>query len=155
MASTPFNRSGPFNESDYATFEYAEFLANTTAFHLGFTYYFFDKARFMQRMRHAFTSDGIYIPSDGLWHAQFLLVIAFGKLILGRGGSEFGPPGSIDFLRAMKHLPDISGFYHEDPILGVEILCLASLYLFSADMRNAAYASVRKTNYALESCQPR
>jgi hypothetical protein len=68
--------------------------------------------------------------------------MAFGKLILGRGASALGPPGAAEFLRAMKKIPDISSFSHEDPIMEIEVICLITLYLFSADMRTTAYALV-------------
>lgn len=71
-----------------------------------------------------------------------LLVFAFGKLFLRRGASNLGPPGATDFLRAMRLLSDGLKLW-DDPILHIEVLCLSSLYLQTADMRGAVYVFVR------------
>lgn len=76
-----------------------------------------------------------------LWHVQFLLVVAFGKLFLRRGASTLGPPGAVEFLQAIKLKPDVLELW-EDPVLSIEILCLISLYLFTVDMRSSAYTFV-------------
>jgi hypothetical protein len=141
MASKSFSKSDDPSDEVSPSSDYAEYLTNTTLFHLGSTYHLFEKKKFMSRLNQFYDPTAFDKEGLQLWHVQFLLVIAFGKLFLGQGASTFGPPGAIEFRRAMKELPDITGLY-EDPILGIEILCLVALYFLSADMRNAAYAYV-------------
>lgn len=113
-------------------------------------YHLFDKEAFKQRMAGAYKSRTIYSSPKNLWHVQFLLFMALGKAILGRGGSKYGPPGARDFMHAMQYMPDISGVYIENPILGIEVMCLQTLYLFTADMRHSAYALVGLNSIMVE-----
>jgi hypothetical protein len=147
MASKKIRNSMIFNFNDIPSHNYAEYLANTTIFHLNATYHLFEKKTFMQKLANLYENE-IHqgqLSSSALqdhWHIQFLLVVALGKLFLGKGASQLGPPGAADFLCAMKLKPDVSDFYDEDPTLGTEILCLEALYLLSADMRKSSYVSV-------------
>ena len=127
--------------NDLPTREYAEFLTNTTIFHLGSTYHLFQKESFMHNLDEFYTTNP---TTDGLidmWHVQFLLVVAFGKLFLRRGASSLGPPGAKDVVRALRLKPDVSDSWQE-PVLYVEVLCLLSLYLLTADIRETAYVFV-------------
>jgi proline utilization trans-activator len=142
MASVPFHKSGPSNDEDIPPFEYAEYLTRTVILHVGSVYHLFNETKFQERMAQSYVDGFVQDQADDLWLAQFLLVMALGKLILGRGASALGPPGATEFLRAMKKVPDISFFSHDNPVAQVETICLASLYLLSADMRTTAYALV-------------
>ncbi|KIV86015.1 hypothetical protein PV11_01658 [Exophiala sideris] len=105
------------------------------------TYHLFEKESFMRKLNDFYqTSPTIEALAD-LWHVQFLLVIAFGKLFLRRGASSLGPPGARDVIRALQLKPDISDSW-EDPILYVEVICLLSLYLLTADIRGTAYVFI-------------
>lgn len=113
----------------------------TTLFHLGFIFYVVDKQKFLHRLKDFYKSKANLRPLSTVWHAQVLLFIAMGKLFIRNGASELGPPGSAEFLRAMELIPD-SRTLHSDPLLSIETLCLASLYLLSSDAREVAYSTV-------------
>lgn len=121
--------------------EYAKYLAETTLFHLGEIYHVFVKDSFMVNLDQFYDDGSISKPLSSAWHVQLLLVIAFGKLFLQRGTSPLGPPGAREFLRALRLQEDVLDFW-DDPSLRIEILCLISLYLLTADMRPTAYTMV-------------
>lgn len=141
IASTTCRSQLSVDAEAYPSSEYAEHLVNTALFHVGSTYHLFDIASFKQKLSEFYTASDNDREIPRLWNVQLLLVIALGKMFLGKGSSEFGPPGATDFLRSLKMKRDILE-YHEDPLLSIEIHCLRALYLFSADMRDAAYATV-------------
>jgi proline utilization trans-activator len=138
MASASVRESLPLAQDEMPSREYAKYLAETVLFHLGDIYHVFDKESFME-MLNAFYDHNQ--PLKHLWHMQLLLVIAFGKLFLRRGASSLGPPGAADFLRALRLQPDVLDLW-DDPILRIEVLCLITLYLNTADMRPTAYTFV-------------
>jgi proline utilization trans-activator len=143
MASASIRDSLPLLDNELPSREYATYLSETTSFHLGEIYHVFEKDSFMLKL-HQFYDEGwdnIRKPLKDLWHVQLLLVIAFGKLFLRRGASSLGPPGASDFLRALRLQPDVLDIW-DDAVLRVEILCLISLYLLTADMRATAYVVV-------------
>lgn len=123
------------------TREYAEYLTNTTLFHLGPVYHVFDKETFMAKLDEFYAKNSPNKRLTDLWHVQFLLVIAFGKLFLRRGASSLGPPGAEDVIRALRLKSDLRDVW-EEPVLCVEIVCLMSLYLLTADIRGTAYVFV-------------
>jgi hypothetical protein len=119
--------------------DYVEYLANAVDFHLGSTYHLFDKRSFTLRLDNYYEAlIKVDERSGKLEHIQILLVIAFGRLILGRQATEFGPPGAEYFVDAMELLPRATAL-HRQPILAIEVLCFISLYLQCVDMRNAAF----------------
>jgi proline utilization trans-activator len=138
MASASVRESLLLARDEMPSREYARYLAETVLFHLGDIYHVFDKESFMEMLDAFYDHDQ---PLKDLRHIQLLLVIAFGKLFLRRGASPLGPPGAADFLRALRLQSDILDLW-DDPILRVEILCLISLYLNTADMRPTAYTFV-------------
>jgi proline utilization trans-activator len=135
MASVDFNSAGPF-EDDVPSRDYAEYLMTTTLFHFGSIHHLFDEERFLVRLRKFYEFPNSDL-SD-LWHVEFLLVMALGKLLLGRETCEWGPPGAVEFLRAMRLLPNVTNMYREQ-ILSTEILCCVGVYLYCCDMRSAAH----------------
>ncbi|KAK5021771.1 hypothetical protein LTS07_010666 [Exophiala sideris] len=141
MGSASVRKSSSLDAYDLPTREYAEFLTNTTLFHLGATYHLFEKESFMCKLNDFYKTSPTTEALVDLWHVQFLLVIAFGKLFLRRGASSLGPPGARDVIRALQLKPDISDSW-EDPILYVEVICLLSLYLLTADIRGSAYVFI-------------
>lgn len=140
MASTLIRGSLPIVD-EIPSREYAKYLSETTLFHLGSTYHVFEREGFMSKLDRFYNESWCDKPLKELWHMQLLLVIAFGKLFLRRGASSLGPPGAPDFLRALKLQPDVLDLW-DDPILRIEILCLISLYLLTADIRGTAYTFV-------------
>ena len=141
MGSASIRDSPPLVDDEIPSREYAEYLANTTLFHLGATYHVFEKKSFMVKLNQFYDEGFWEKPLKDLWHMQLLLVIAFGKLFLRRGASSLGPPGATDFLRALRLQPDVLNLW-DDPILRMETLCLISLYLLTADIRGTSYAFV-------------
>lgn len=143
MASATTRDSLSSLDAAFPSRDYAEYLTNTTLFHLEPMYHLFVKASFMQNLEECY--DALELgkkPPTSLWMVQFFLVVAFGKVFLRRGASSLGPPGAIDFLHAMKLRSGMLDLW-EEPSLGIEILCLVSLYLLTADIRSAAYTFVR------------
>ncbi|EXJ81572.1 hypothetical protein A1O1_07636 [Capronia coronata CBS 617.96] len=141
MGSASVRNSLSLNANDIPTRDYAEFLTNTTLFHLGPTYHLFEKESFMHKLDTFYKNGSTAEALVDLWHVQFLVVIAFGKLFLRRGASSLGPPGASDVIRALQLLPGILDSW-EDPVLYVEVLCLLSLYLLTADIRGSAYVMI-------------
>ncbi|WAO90164.1 Zn(2)-C6 fungal-type domain-containing protein [Fusarium falciforme] len=121
---------------------YAEYLTNTVVLHTGSLYSLFEPASFLQRLRDFYDgrAKGV-VPDASLWHIQMLLVLAFGKSILSREHSEIGPSGMTYFTRAIQGMPDIRRLY-EDPLLSIEILCLASLFMHARDLLQEAYVII-------------
>jgi len=121
---------------------YAEYLTNTVLVHMGSLYSIFDSEIFLRRLRSFYDerSRGL-VDKASLWHIQMLLVLAFGKSIQSREHSEMGPSGMSYFTRAIEAMPDIRRLY-EDPLLSIEILCLAALFMHAADLLQEAYVTV-------------
>lgn len=115
----------------------AEYLMTTVLFYFGSIYHFFDKDRFLAKLEDFYDYDKRISRTD-LWHIEFLLVMALGKLLLGRGVSDLGPPGTMEFLQAMKLLPNTANLYREQ-VVSTEILCCICMYLYCVDMRSAAH----------------
>lgn len=118
-----------------------QYLAETLLFHIGDLYHIFDRENFSIRLRNLYATGGHLRPLDQLWHVQLLLVIAFGKLFLGRSATQLGPPGALEFVHAMRVKQSIQDAW-TDQILYLEILCLMALYLNTSDMRANAYVTV-------------
>lgn len=122
--------------------QYAEYLTSTVVMYLGSLYCLFEQDAFLQRLRAFYDarSRGVSVDAS-LWHVQMLLVLAFGKSILSREHSEMGPSGMAYFMRAMEAFPDVRRLC-ENPLLSIEILCLASLFTHATDMLQESYIFV-------------
>lgn len=121
---------------------YAEYLTNTVFIHTGSLYSLFDPAIFLARLREFYDerTRGV-VTNARLWHIQMLLILGFGKSILAREHSESGPSGMIYFTRAIEAMSDIRRLY-EDPLLSIEILCLAALFMHATDLLQESYVTV-------------
>ncbi|KAJ4270545.1 hypothetical protein NW762_002233 [Fusarium torreyae] len=121
---------------------YAEYLTNTVLVHIGSLYSIFEPDKFLQRLRSFYEErDKGLTTGASLWHIQMLLVLAFGKSIQSREHSEMGPSGMPYFTRAIEAMPDVRRLY-EDPLLSIEILCLAALFMHAADLLQEAYVTI-------------
>ncbi|KAM0429994.1 hypothetical protein ACHAPT_006000 [Fusarium lateritium] len=121
------------------SFDYAIYLTNTVKFHITQTYHLFEESKFSQTLNLIYNQETQLLDGQNrLEYIQYFVVMAFGKALLGRAGSNTQPPGSEYFLQAIKMFPDITGLC-QDPILSVEICCGLALYLQSIDHRNSAY----------------
>ncbi|RDW67041.1 hypothetical protein BP5796_09790 [Coleophoma crateriformis] len=127
---------------DLPSQEYAEYLTHTVSYTMGPLYYLFDKTVFLRKLHEFYSArkSGRERSTD-LWLIQMLIVLAFGKSILAREAGPSGPTGATYFARAMEALPDSHRLY-QDPILGIEILCMLALMLQALDMRFAAHDSI-------------
>ncbi|KAG9504304.1 hypothetical protein J7337_004276 [Fusarium musae] len=120
---------------------YAEYLTNTVIVHIGSLYSIFDADVFLQRMRRFYDDrDKASESGASLWHIQMLLILAFGKSIQSREHSEMGPSGMNYFILAIEAMPDIRRLY-EDPLLSIEVLCLAALFMHATDLLQEAYVT--------------
>lgn len=125
-------------DTDMPSRSYTKYLAETVLYHLGDIFHIFDRDTFMAKIDDFYDDGSSDQPLSTLWHVQLLLVIAFGKLFLRRGASALGPPGAVDFLRALSLQNDVLDLW-ADPSLKIETLCLVTLYLMCCDMRATAY----------------
>lgn len=125
--------------------QYAEYLVNTVSIHLGSLYCLFNPDHFIQRLKAFYDerTKGVLLEAS-LWHIQMLLVFAFGESILSREHSEAGPSGILYFTRAMEAFPDIRRLCG-NPLLSIEVLCLASLFMHATDMLQESYVLVSVT----------
>ncbi|KAK2598269.1 hypothetical protein N8I77_011693 [Diaporthe amygdali] len=133
LASTPLPR-----------LSYAEYLTNTVFIHAGSLYSLFDPAVFLERLREFYDerTRGV-APNARLWHVQMLLILGFGESILAREHSASGPSGMAYFTRAIEAMSDIRRLY-EDPLLSIEILCLATLFMHATDLLQESYVTIGK-----------
>lgn len=121
---------------------YAEYLTNTVVAHFGSLYSLFEPEVFLQKLRAFYSERGkCQVPDATLWHLQMLLVLAFGKSILSREHCEKGPSGMVYFTHAIEATPDIRRLY-EHPLLSIEILCLAALFMHATDLLQESYVTV-------------
>ena len=122
---------------------HALFLLDTVKFHLGQTYRLLNEDEFSQQVRD-FYADSCPTPSPSqrVWYAKFLLVLAFGLAFQAPQTSGQGQLGRQFFTRAVSLMPDPSRMWKES-LLGIEILALTSLYLFCVDERESAHSYVR------------
>ncbi|KAF5615503.1 transcription activator [Fusarium sp. NRRL 25303] len=121
---------------------YAEYLTNTVIVHIGSLYSIFDADMFLQRLRRFYDDRDKDLEIDAtLWHIQMLLILAFGKSIQSREHSEMGPSGMTYFTLAIEAMPDIRRLY-EDPLLSIEVLCLAALFMHATDLLQEAYVTI-------------
>lgn len=121
--------------------EHMDYLYDSFRFHLCTNYHFLDTGAFQAQLDFHFQSPHWEALNQSPEYSQILMVIAFGKMLLGRQSTDFGPPGSEFCVAAIQHLPSLVQM-HQTAIRSIEVLCLVSLYLQCAEMRNAAYLYV-------------
>ncbi|CAI6090793.1 unnamed protein product [Clonostachys chloroleuca] len=119
--------------------QYAEYLTSTVVVQLGSLYCLFEQDSFVKNLRQFYEARSKKVTQKpSLWHIQMLLVLAFGKSLLSREHSDSGPSGMTYFKLAMEAFPDVRQLC-ENPLLSIEILSLASLFLHAADMLQESY----------------
>jgi proline utilization trans-activator len=118
---------------------YIVHLAQVAEFHLNSNQFCFDHRVFLEQMDRS--SQQLASLRSGLLLTKVLVVIALGKLFLGKGASDDGPPGIRDFLRSANTLPSNTVFSH-DPSMAAETLYLLAIYAQAADMHHVAYLYV-------------
>lgn len=133
---TPFDHSAlSLPSKDYITH-----LAQVTNYHLNANCYFFDQPFFLEQLSR--TPPESLSEASELWKTELLLVVALGKLFLGRGATSLGPPGVREFVQGSNILPS-NIVLSREPIMAMETLCLLAIYAQAADMHRIAYLYVR------------
>jgi proline utilization trans-activator len=120
--------------------DHAIFLVNTVKFHCTQLFHLFDEEEFNAKLQ-AFYADTRNTSGTDLWYVHFLLVVALGKALAQNNLHGLRPPGSEFFQEAQQLLPDTDTLCR-DPIVSMELLCCAALYLHALDSRNAAHVTV-------------
>lgn len=136
--------SNKANDTALPTADFALFLVNAVKFHCGQLFHLFDEQEFMRNFSNYHDYDHNLGPQSDLWHVHYLLILAIGKALIVRVGQARRPPGAELYLQAMNLLPDIPHLCR-DPVLSMEILCCAALYLQCLDMRTSALLYVSST----------
>ncbi|RAH44558.1 Zn(II)2Cys6 transcription factor [Aspergillus brunneoviolaceus CBS 621.78] len=130
--------SRPPDIADLPSLDYSLYLFNTVKFHLG-QLRFFSEEQFVERLQEFYHGNPVAVATEyRLWFIQLLLVLSFGTALLCRSKSPDQPPGSRFFARAMSLMPDHASLW-KDSLLAIEVLALASLYLYSIDQRESAH----------------
>lgn len=133
--------SRPPDIADLPSLDYSLYLFNTVKFHLG-QLRFFSEEQFVERLQEFYHGNPVAVATEyRLWFIQLLLVLSFGTALLCRSKSPDQPPGSRFFARAMSLMPDHASLW-KDSLLAIEVLALASLYLYSIDQRESAHIYV-------------
>lgn len=111
---------------------------------MGINQHYLDARAFTDSMDRLYRSEASRISQmETIWFTQYLLVMAMGMLIGSPSEEGSGnPPGNAFFAEAMKRLPPTYELGSHG-IIGVEILCLTSLYLQWCDRKHDAYLFVR------------
>ncbi|KAK2616747.1 hypothetical protein QQS21_000359 [Conoideocrella luteorostrata] len=124
--------------SGLPSLSHALFLLNAASFHLGETYQLFDDQELGNQIRSFYANSTNNVDEHRLWFIKFLLILAFGAAFQAAPNDNKEPPGYKFFSRAMALMPDLGHMWKES-LLGVEILAMAGLYLFSVDERESAH----------------
>lgn len=129
--------------SNLPALDYALYFFNVVKFHLGQFSNIVDEESYLQNLDEFYVDTATKARSSRLWFAQYLLVLAFGKAFVGHAsvGPSSSLPGVEYASRAMALLPDMSAV-EGDGLFAIEVLCLASLYFQSIDMRIAAFQHI-------------
>jgi proline utilization trans-activator len=120
--------------------DHAIYLVNTVKFHCTQLFHLFDEEDFNAKLQAFYAGLDETCETD-LWYVHFLLVIALGKALAQNNHHGLRPSGSELFHKAQQLLPDTDTLCR-DPIVAMELLCCAALYLHALDSRNAAHVTV-------------
>ncbi|RDW71016.1 hypothetical protein BP6252_07579 [Coleophoma cylindrospora] len=129
--------------------DYIIHLAQIADFHLNTNYLVFDYPAFLDQLNS--TPLQSLKKASEVWHVKLLMVIALGRLFLGRGATSFGPPGIREFLQGVNALPS-NVVISQDPLMAIETLCLLATYAEAADMHSAAYLFSGQASRLARSC---
>ena len=129
------------------TLDHAIYLIQLVQFSCGQLFHLFDEEDFMESC-HRYYADTAPDASVSLWLLHFYLVIALGKALQSRphqGGHL--PFGHDLFLAVLKNLPG-PGVLFKQPLVSIEILSCAALYLQCIDHRQYANLLVCTTSFS-------
>lgn len=129
------------------TLDHAIYLINSVKFHCCQLFHLFDEESFMESCHSFYAGPKPDVSLPGLWYHQFRLVIALGKAFLSRPHRGKMPPGHEFFLAVMRSFPSI-GVLVKEPLLAIEVMMCAALYLQCIDHRQ--YANILVSTAALQ-----
>ncbi|EJP70584.1 fungal specific transcription factor [Beauveria bassiana ARSEF 2860] len=123
--------------SNLPPLDYALLLFNVAKFYLGSIFYLIDEQDWLRNLYELYEDQSAKAASSRHWYAQYLLILAYGKVFITNQSSAEGPTGHQYAARAMALMPDLSGLA-TDSITAVQALVLGAVYLQSIDMRVGA-----------------
>ncbi|KAL1634393.1 hypothetical protein SLS56_002403 [Neofusicoccum ribis] len=131
-----------WNITGLPSMDHALYLFNTVKFHL--SYRFFDDGEFTKNVHEFYYGKAQEKATESrLWFVQFLIILAFGNaLVRHKSRTPRKPRGAKYFVRAMSLMPDHTSMW-KDSLLGIEVLILAGLYLYSIDQKESAHVYVK------------
>ncbi|KAI5465278.1 hypothetical protein BGZ63DRAFT_500398 [Mariannaea sp. PMI_226] len=118
--------------------DHAIYLINTVKFHCSQVFHLFDEDSFMKYLYEFYTEPTLQMNTGGLKYIHLLIILAFGKALVGNNCQGKRPPGSEYFVKALQLLPSIHVLFAK-PILATEILCCIALYFQCLDFRHSAH----------------
>ncbi|OAA69594.1 Fungal specific transcription factor [Cordyceps fumosorosea ARSEF 2679] len=127
--------------SNLPPLDYALLLFNVAKFYLGSIFYLIDEQDWLRNLYELYEDQSAKAASSRHWYAQYLLILAYGKVFITNQSSAEGPTGHQYAARAMALMPDLSGLA-PDSMTAVQALVLGSVYLQSIDMRVGALQHV-------------
>lgn len=135
----------PFTEnpdvSDLPALDYSMFLFQAAKYYFGILNHLVDEESYLQNLHELYKSPATKASTSRLWYAQHLLILAFGKAFVSHKNSRGKPVGHAYAVRAMSLLPGQAEM-GPNPLLSVQVLVLAAVYLQSVDMRVSAFQYV-------------
>lgn len=140
---TPALPDAPIDISGLPSIDHSLFLLTSVKFNFSQVYRLFDEEAFIDHIKGFYYGDGVQKASrNRLWFVQFLLMLAFGKAFSthsqGTGGTV---PGGDYFCRAMSLMPDLTSIW-QSGVAAIEVLALASLFMYCLDHRQSAHLYV-------------
>lgn len=144
------HRYGPFDPvllSGLPSSETALHYLQNLEFRTRPLYQLLDQAQFREQMRHFYLRPVDSIRENTLWFCHYLVVMAFGKVIVSRCFAQKNTfsaailPGIELFERALSLLPDAT-YLCKHAVESSELLCCIAMYLHSLDHRDAAQVHV-------------
>lgn len=124
------------------TLDHAHYLISTVKFNCGQLFHLFDEDEFMESFHKFYADPSSDTARTSLWYTHFNFVIALGQALQSRKRRERLPYGYELFCFTFQNLPSMSVLM-KTPVMAIEILCCAALYLHCIDHRHYAHILVR------------
>lgn len=133
-------------ESAFPPKHYIIHLAHVADFHVNANLCLFGITTFIDQLNKAALN-----TISSAFKVKLSLIIALGRLFLEKRATVSGPPGTKDFLKAVRDFQP-HAMVDEDPLMAMECLCLLATYALAADMHRMAYLYVRPPTMILYVC---
>lgn len=142
MEWEPLRRDETPDVSDLPPRDLSLFFFHAAQYYLGVLNHLIDEEAYLAHLKEFYENPTEKASRSRLWYSQHLLLLAFGKAFVSRNKNSRGQPaGHVYAVRAMGMLP-IQAEMGPDPLLAVQVLILAAVYLQSVDLRVAAFQYV-------------